>query len=267
MDQIYVIRHKVLVEGRSARSVALEMGVSRNTVRKYLGISEPKRQENSPRGRPVLERVKARLKELIDDWSRRTTSKQRLTGTRLHRQLVKEGHRVGVSLVREYFREWRRQRAEVYVPLSYRPGEVAQVDFFEVTVVVQGRRLKAWMFLMRLMYSGRDFAWIYQRCDQISFFDGHVRAFRYFDSIPHRCVYDNLKLAVAKVMFPERKLTKRFTALSSHYLFEPCFARPGQGHDKGGVEGRGRGIRLQSLTPVPEGASIESVSLELMTDI
>src|SRR6266516_6829127 len=28
----------------------------------------------------------------------------------------------------------------------------------------------------------------------------------------------------------------RFQALAAHYVFEPCFARPRTGHDKGGVE-------------------------------
>jgi len=36
MDQVHVIRHKVLLEGKSVRSVAREMGVSHNTVAKYL---------------------------------------------------------------------------------------------------------------------------------------------------------------------------------------------------------------------------------------
>ena len=61
------------------------------------------------------------------------------------------------------------------MPLTYRPGDLAEVDFFEVLVDVDGTRRKAWLFLMRLMYSGRDFAWIYERQDQISFLDGHVR--------------------------------------------------------------------------------------------
>ena len=58
MDQVHVIRHKVLVEGRSQRSVALDLGVSRNTVKKYLTVSEPRRIEKGPRARPVLERYR-----------------------------------------------------------------------------------------------------------------------------------------------------------------------------------------------------------------
>src|SRR5262245_59436749 len=62
--------------------------------------------------------------------------------------------------VKEAVAEWRRQRREVFVPLTYRPGDLAEVDFFEVPVDVAGTRRKAWLFLMRLMYSGRDFAWV-----------------------------------------------------------------------------------------------------------
>ncbi len=51
---------------------------------------------------------------MLGDWSERTTPKQRLTATRLHWQLRKEGYAVGVTTVRDYLREWRRQRAEPY---------------------------------------------------------------------------------------------------------------------------------------------------------
>jgi hypothetical protein len=36
MDQVHVIRHKVLIEGQSIRRVAREMSLSRLTVRKYI---------------------------------------------------------------------------------------------------------------------------------------------------------------------------------------------------------------------------------------
>jgi hypothetical protein len=66
-------------------------------------------------------------------------------------------------------------------------------------------------------------------------------------------------------LLPE--LTERFQALVSHYLFEPCFARPGEGHDKGSVEARGKGIRLQHLTPVPRGDSLAEMSAALLNEV
>jgi predicted transcriptional regulator len=55
VDQVHVVRHKVLVEGRSQRRVAKELGIARDTVRKYLTESIPLRKETTPRPRPVWE--------------------------------------------------------------------------------------------------------------------------------------------------------------------------------------------------------------------
>jgi transposase len=260
VDQVHAIRQQVLVQGRSRRVVAQEMGVSRNTVRRYLERPEPVRVEQEARPRPTLEAIRPRLDQLLEEWSTRTTAKQRITGTRLVRQLRDEGFSVGTSLVREYLREKRRRRAETYVPLVHRPGDDSLIDFFEVVADIAGERRKGALFLMRPMYSGKDFAVIYERQDQVSFLDGHVRAFEHFGGVPHRGVYDNLTAAVRKIVMPRRELTDRFQALVNHYAYEACFARPGEGHDKGGVESRGRGIRLQQLTPIPRGASWAEVS-------
>jgi transposase len=95
------------------------------------------------------------------------------------------------------------------------------------------------------MYSGRDFVRLYESCDQLSFLDAHVRAFSYLGGVPRRIVCDNLTAAVKKVLGSERELTERFTALASHYLFEPCFARPGteaagveHEHDRANAQGQ-----------------------------
>jgi transposase len=235
MDQVHVVRHKVLVEGRSQRAVARELGLARVTVRKYLDKAVAVRKpEAVPRRRPVWDAVGPRVQALWAESEQWTGGKQRLTATRLHELLVAEGHRVGLTVVKDAVAEWKRQRREVFVPLTYRPGDLAEVDFFEVLVDLEGTRRKAWLFLMRLMYSGRDFAWIYERQDQISFLDGHVRAFAHFEGAPARVAYDNLRAAVVRILVGgERTLTPRFTALASHYVVEACFCRPGQGHDKG----------------------------------
>ena len=119
MQDVHVLRHQVLVEGPSQRQVACELGISRNTVRLYLEVPEPVRRESGPRRRQVFDAVQPRLDELLSEWSERTTPKQRLTATRPHRQLREEGYAVGVTTVRDYLREWRRQRAEVYVLLVH----------------------------------------------------------------------------------------------------------------------------------------------------
>ena len=62
MDQVHVVRHKVLVEGRTQRSVARELGLARVTVRKYVDQAAPTRElETAPRPRPVWDAVAERV--------------------------------------------------------------------------------------------------------------------------------------------------------------------------------------------------------------
>jgi transposase len=268
MEQVHVIRRKHYAEGCSVRQIARDMGLNRRTVQKYLRVSEPQRDETVVRQQPVMTVVGPRIEALMEEWKPRLGGKHRLTSPRMHRQLIEEGFCVGERTVRQFLAEKRRLAAEVYIPLVHRPGDEAQVDFFEVTVDEGGLRRKVWKFLMRLMYSCRDFIHLYDRCDRPCFLDGHVRAFTFFGGVPRRVVYDNLSAAVKRVVgLRDRELTDRFKALTSHYLFEPCFARPLQGHDKGGVEGRGKSIRLQHLTPILAGPDLDTISAAALSDI
>lgn len=267
MDKVYVIRHKVLVEGRSISSVSRDLGISRNTVAKYLTEPEPVRRETLPRGRPVMDRVAPRIDEILDEWSHRVTPKQRITGKRILRQLREDHFQVGITTVRDYLREKHRKSAEVFIPLAYHPGEEGQFDFFEVTVEEKGQLRRAWKLLLHMPYSERDYLGFYDSCDQIAVLDGHVRAAAFFGGLPHRIVYDNLSAAVKRRLGLDHQLTERFKVLVSHYMFEPCFARPGEGHDKGSVESRGKGIRLQHMTPVPRGESLAEISAAVLKEV
>ena len=80
MDLVHVVRHKVLVEGRTQRAVARELGLARVTVRKYVDQAVPTRKsEAKPRPRPVWDAVAERVQALLAESVRWTGGKQRLT--------------------------------------------------------------------------------------------------------------------------------------------------------------------------------------------
>ena len=92
MDQVHVVRHKVLVEGRSQRAVARELGLARVTVRKYLEQAAPARKMEAGPGPGRCGTWSAqRVQTLLAESKQWTGGKQRLTATRLHGLLIAEG--------------------------------------------------------------------------------------------------------------------------------------------------------------------------------
>ena len=61
-----------------------------------------------------------------------------------------------------------------------------------------------------------------------AFLDGHVSAFSFLGGVPRSILYDNTKLAVAKILEDgRRQRTGAFTELQSYYLFEDRFVSCG----------------------------------------
>jgi len=266
MADVHVLRHLVLAEGVSQREVARRFQISRNTVARYLDRDViPCKRAQGPRPKPAQDAICAQVAQIVD--TARVTKKQRLTAERVVEMLGEKGVEASARTVRRLLKERRRQKSEVFVPLEYVAGDLAEVDFFEVVVEIDGIDQKAFLFVMRMMHSGRDFTWLYRWQDQAAFLDGHVRAFAHFGCVPNRILYDNLRAAVRRFVGSDRELTVAFAALAAHYAFGCRFARPRTGHDKGGVEGRGKGIRLQHLSPIPKGSSLDEIATRLLARI
>ena len=68
----------------------------------------------------------------------------------------------------------------------------------------------------------------YPRATQQAFLEAHELAFGRFGGVFKRLRYDNLKLAVKKILQGyRREETARFIAFRSHWRFEAVFCNPG----------------------------------------
>ncbi len=144
-----------------------------------------------------------------------------------------------------------RAGARLLCALAHAPGH-AQVDFGEAVGVIGGVRQKMHFFCMDLPQSDACFVKAYPVETTEAFLDGHVSAFVFFGGVPLSVLYDNLKIAVAKICGDgRRERTRAFTELVSHYLFKDWFGRPGKGNDKGKVEGLVKYARANFMTPIP----------------
>jgi len=108
------------------------------------------------------------------------------------------------------------------------------------------------------MASGAAFHRAYLHATRQAFLEAHEHAFAYFGGVFHLLRYDNLASAVRKILRGyRREETVRFLAFRSHWRFAAEFCTPGEGHEKGGIEGEGGYFRRNHLVPGPHARCAE----------
>jgi transposase len=246
VDQKEQIRRAFFIEGKSIRQIARERHHDRRTVRAAIRDAGPSRYKlTHPRPRPVLGPYVA----IIDEWlagDQFSPPKQHHTSRRIYHRLVEEkGYTGGESTVRDYVRQHRARPRPVFIPLSYEPGEDAQVDFGEG----------------RLCFSKIPFLTASPNQQQEALFEGHDKAFDFFGGVSHTVWYDRMSQAVKKAL-PGHKPEEQeaFIAFRSHYLFESRFCNPREAHEKGLVENLVGYARRNYMVPIPEVDSFQELN-------
>ena len=255
------VRRACHVEGMSRREAARLFGIDRKTVSKILQHSLPPGYRRSkPACRPKLDAFTGIIDKILED-DKGKIKKQRHTAKRIHARLRDEhGFTGGITIVTDYVREKKRRSKEVFVPLSHAPGR-AQVDFGETLGVIGGTECKLHYFVMVLPHSDALFIKAYPAETTEAFCDGHNAAFAFFGGVPLSVLYDNTKIAVAKICGDgTRERTRSFTELQSHYLFDDKFGRPAKGNDKGHVEGGVGYGRRNFMVPAPRFESFDALN-------
>ena len=156
--------------------------------------------------------------------------KQRHTSKRIFERLRDEyGFTGKITIVKDYICGVRQRRREMFVPLTHPPGH-AQVDFGEALAVIGGVERKIHFLAMSLPHSDACFVKAYPGETTEAFCDGHVSGFSFFGGVPRSILYDNTRIAVARILGDgKRQRTRVFSELRSHYLFEDALAAPARG--------------------------------------
>ena len=255
----------------SVAGVARKFGVHRRLVREALGSAVPlvgaAKERPRPRIGPVAEFIDAILEA-----DRRAPRKQRHTAHRIWVRIGQEraGYGIAESTVRQYVRQRKRAlglRAgpELCVPQQYAWGDEAQVDWYDAQADLDGERQTLQVFALRSMASGAAFHRAYPRATQQAFLEAHELAFQHLGGVYRRLRYDNLGAAVKKILRGfRREETARFVAFRSHWGVEASFCNPGEGHEKGGVEGEIGTFRRNHWVPVPAARDLDELNAMLL---
>ena len=220
-------------QGHGVRSIARELGISRNTVRRYLRGERP--SEATPRQGPGRPRKLARF----EDWLARRVAAAapfRIPATVLHREVVAMGFDGAERTVRRFVQGLTPPvEPEPVKRFETAPGEQTQMDWGEYRF--NGR--KVYCFVGVLGYS----RWLY-----IEYVDSmrvevlvrcHEHMFREMGGVTREILYDNMRTVVTKRDAYGKRLHQfqdEFYALAKRHGFRPVLCRPRRPQTKGKVE-------------------------------
>lgn len=271
VDQYSYIRTAHRVYGKKIKQISRETGHSKNTIKKVLRNEysgyKPRVKQSYPMLGPYL--------KFIDKWltdDKNQPKKQRHTAVRIFNRLKQEHNFQGAeTTVRRYVREARLRLGvgsrQVFIPSDPEAGIEAEVDWGRCHAILGGEKTLLKLFCMRSKYSGKHFVRCYPCERQQALFDGHIRGFSFFGGVFPVLIYDNLTTAVQKVFRgKKRNFQESYEKFRGYYNFTCRFCNPGQGHEKGGVEGLVGYARRNYMVPVPEAETLEVLNERLLKE-
>jgi len=223
-----LVMHK---RGLSQRKIARRLGMSRNTVKKYLDNPEVLGAYGRKKRPSKLDAYEGNIKKWVDE-------DNEYTAAWIYDRLRAMGYSGSYELVKLKVRKLKQERNRVaYMRFETEPGLQAQVDFGEFSVDEDfGNSTKYYLFSMILGYSRKIYGELVERCDLPTFLDCHIRAFEYFGGVSQEILYDRMKNVFIRKIAGKDKFNQALTGFALHYGFKPAVTPAYSPWVKGKVE-------------------------------
>jgi transposase len=219
-------------KGLKQRAIARKLGISRNTVKKYvdnpeLAFRPAKERKRSSQLDPYQDNIRAWIEEDCE-----------YRATWIYDRLSNMGFTGSYEIVKRSVREIKENYHKVaYMRFETEPGYQAQVDFGEFQVTnADGSVTRLYLFSMILGYSRKMYAELIERCDLPGFLDCHIHAFEYFGGVPEQILYDRMKNVYIGKVAGKNKFNNSLIGFALHYGFKPEVAPAYAAWVKGKVE-------------------------------
>ncbi|EFF3074689.1 IS21-like element IS100 family transposase, partial [Escherichia coli] len=180
------ILHK---QGMSSRAIARELGISRNTVKRYLQAkSEPPKYTPRPAVASLLDEYRDYIRQRIAD-----AHPYKIPATVIAREIRDQGYRGGMTILRAFIRSLSvPQEQEPAVRFETEPGRQMQVDWG----TMRNGRSPLHVFVAVLGYSRMLYIEFTDNMRYDTLETCHRNAFRFFGGVPREVLYDNMKIVV-----------------------------------------------------------------------
>ncbi len=216
--------------GWGLKRIALELGCSKNTVRRYLVQGGWRSCRSAPR--------LGQLDELRD-WLAKRFWQHRGNADVIRQELLSEkGLAVSLRTVERSVAPLRRElraAARATVRFETPPGRQLQIDFGERRTMIDGETVRVYLFVATLGYSRRLHVRVFRHERQECWFEGLESAFRAFGGSTEEVLLDNARALVERHDAQTRAVTfnARFLAFAKHWGFRPAACAPYRARTKG----------------------------------
>ncbi|MBP0447910.1 IS21 family transposase [Roseomonas sp. SSH11] len=243
--------------GKGVREIAREVGVSRNTVRRYLRDPEAARYRGRlPRAGKLSEYegyIASRVASALPD---------RLEATVLLRELRERGYTGGYTILKEHLAELR----PVIVPapvvrFETPPGGQMQVDW----AVIRRGADRLSVFVATLGWSRAAYAEFVEDERLETLLSCHEHAFLAFGGVPEEVLYDNMRTVVLerdRYGRGRHRFHPGFLDFAGHCGFRPRLCQPYRAQSKGKVERFIRYLRGGFWVPLASRMAAEGIVVD-----
>lgn len=222
------VKHR---QGMSIKAISRELGVSRNTVRRYLRSETPPTPHTRAAKPTKLDGYRGYLKSRVEsahpDW---------IPAAVLYEEIKALGYTGKIRIVSAYLLTLKPTRREdPLVRFETAPGKQMQVDWGAFRL--NDQRIS--LFLTTLGWSRFTFGVFVDNERFETLRDCHEQAFDAFGGVPMQALYDNMRTVVQqRNAYGEglHRFHPGLNDLAHHYTFLPKLCRPYRAKTKGKVE-------------------------------
>jgi transposase len=248
--------HVLHRQGNSIRAIAKELGVSRNTVRRYLRdlAAAPAYPDRTPRPTkldPYKAYIAARIEAAKPHW---------IPALVLFEEIRARGYEGGITRLRSYVAEFKPADNDPVVRFETPPGKQMQVDF----TTISRNRVKIKAFVATLGYSRATYVRFSEHERQDDWLTGLIEAFQYFGGVPREVLFDNAKtIMIERDAYGEgqHQWNAQLLNLARDYGFLARACRPYRARTKGKVERFNGYLKHSFITPLA--ATLKQTGLRL----
>lgn len=240
----------------SSRHIARQLGLSRETVKKYIDQPDITCQRRPGRV-SKLDPYRDLIRQMINDYPQ-------IKAPVVLQHIRVKGFSGEITIVRDYLKQIRQDKKKAFIRFESRPGEQFQIDWGHFSSLTYGKSSRKLYALAVIESHSRMLFVVFTHSqNQATLHRCLVAAFLYFGGTPGELVVDNMVTAVIERVGSMIRFNEAFLDFLRHFGITPKACNVRAPHEKGKVENSIRYLR-NNFWPLRKFTDLDDVNHQVL---